>query len=61
MPAALAGSLASISLNFPGQLGDVFNHFVQAIVFMAILATLLIQALSTPWLARKLDLIRKKE
>ncbi|MEA1926841.1 MAG: sodium:proton antiporter [Candidatus Auribacterota bacterium] len=61
MPAALAGSLASISLNFPGQLGDVYNHFVQAIVFMAILATLLVQALSTPWLARKLDLIRERE
>jgi len=56
MPAALAGSLASISLNFPGQWGDVYDHFVQAIVFMAILATLLIQALSTPWLARRLEL-----
>lgn len=61
MPAALAGSLASISLNFPGQLGDVYNHFVQAIVFMAILATLLLQALSTPWLARRLDLVEKDE
>ncbi len=59
MPAALAGSLASISLNFPGQMGDVYNQFVQAIVFMAILATLLVQAMSTPWLARKLDLIRE--
>ena len=60
MPAALAGSLASISLNFPGQMGEIYDTFVQAIVFMAILATLLIQALSTPWLARKLDLISKR-
>ena len=60
MPAALAGSLASISLNFPGNMGAVYDTFVQAIVFMAILATLLIQALSTPWLARKLDLIKKR-
>ena len=60
MPAALAGSLASISLNFPGQMGEIYDTFVQAIVYMAILATLLIQALSTPWLARKLDLISKR-
>lgn len=56
MPAALAGSLATISLNFPGQMGDVYNHFVQAIVFMAILGTLLLQATSTPWLVRRLQL-----
>ncbi len=59
MPAALAGSLASISLGFPGNWGAIYNQFVQAIVFMAILVTLLVQALSTPWLARKLKLTRE--
>ncbi len=61
MPAALAGSLATINLGFPGNMQPVFDDFVQAIVFMAILATLLVQALSTPWLARKLSLVRPGE
>ncbi len=61
MPAALAGSLATISLGFPGNMGTVYDNFVQAIVFLAILATLLVQALSTPWLARRLDLVRGEE
>jgi len=60
MPAALAGSLATISLNLSSQMGDTFNHFVQAIVFMAILATLLIQAMSTPWLARRLGVSKSE-
>ncbi|MDP8214155.1 MAG: sodium:proton antiporter [Candidatus Euphemobacter frigidus] len=61
MPAALAGALASISLNFSGRMGGIYDEFVQAIVFMAILVTLLVQAMSTPWLARKLKLIRENE
>ncbi len=61
MPAALAGSLATINLGFPGNMQAVFNDFVQAIVFLAILVTLLVQALSTPWLARRLNLVLPRE
>ncbi len=61
MPAALAGSLATINLGFPGNRQAVFNDFVQAIVFLAILVTLLVQALSTPWLARRLNLVLPRE
>jgi len=58
MPAALAGSLATITLGFPGNMQVVYDDFVQAMVFLAILATLLVQALSTPWVARRLGLVR---
>lgn len=61
MPAALAGSLATISLGYSGNLGTIYNDLVQAVVFMAILATLLVQALSTPWLARRLNLVLPRE
>jgi potassium/hydrogen antiporter len=60
MPAALAGSLATISLGFPGQMQTIYDDFVQAMVFLAILVTLLVQALSTPWLARRLSLVRSE-
>ncbi len=58
MPAALAGSLATINLGFPGEMQQVYDEFVQAMVFMAILVTLLVQALSTPLVARRLGLVR---
>lgn len=58
MPAALAGSLATIQLGFPGGMQTIYDDFVQAMVFLAILITLLVQALSTPWLARRLELVR---
>ncbi len=60
MPAALAGSLATINLGFPGEMQTLYDDFVQAMVFMAILVTILFQALSTPWLARRLDLLRAR-
>lgn len=58
MPAALAGSLATIQLGFPGNMQVIYDDFVQAMVFLAILITLLVQALSTPWVARRLELVR---
>ena len=60
MPAALAGSLATIQLGFHGNMQVIYDDFVQAMVFLAILITLLVQALSTPWVARRLELVREE-
>jgi cell volume regulation protein A len=49
IPAALAGML--VGLKVPGA------EVVGAITFIAILMTILIQAPTTQWLARKLDLL----
>jgi cell volume regulation protein A len=51
IPAALSGML--IGMGVPGA------DLIAAITFMAILATLVIQASSTRWLAQRLDLMRK--
>jgi len=49
IPAALAGML--VGMKVPGA------EVVSAITFIAILMTILIQATTTQWLARKLDLL----
>jgi cell volume regulation protein A len=49
IPAALAGMLAGAGA--PGA--DV----IAAVTFMAVLLTILVQATTTRWLARKLDLL----
>lgn len=51
IPAALAGML--VGMNAPGA------KIVAAVTFIAILMTIVIQASTTPWLARKLDLLEK--
>jgi len=51
IPAALAGML--VGMKVPGA------EVVSAITFIAILMTILIQATTTQWLARKLDLLTK--
>lgn len=51
IPAALAGML--VGMKVPGA------EVVSAITFMAILMTILIQATTTQWLARKLDLLTR--
>jgi potassium/hydrogen antiporter len=51
IPAALAGLL--LGDNAPGA------HEIASVVFVAILMTILIQAPTTQWLARKLDLLEK--
>lgn len=53
IPAALVGMLTGMNL----QHADM----IAAVVFLAILATLSLQATTTPWLARKLDLLEKPE
>jgi potassium/hydrogen antiporter len=49
IPAALAGLL--LGLKVPGA------HLIASVTFVAILMTILIQAPSTEWLARKLGLL----
>jgi potassium/hydrogen antiporter len=51
IPAALAGLL--LGDNAPGA------HEIASVIFVAILMTILIQAPTTQWLARKLDLLEK--
>jgi potassium/hydrogen antiporter len=51
IPAALAGLL--LGDNAPGA------HEIASVIFVAILLTILIQAPTTQWLARKLDLLEK--
>jgi cell volume regulation protein A len=51
IPAALAGLL--LSTEAPGA------HLIAAVIFVAILMTILIQAPTTQWLARKLGLLEK--
>jgi cell volume regulation protein A len=51
IPAALAGLL--LGDNAPGA------HEIASVIFVAILLTILIQASTTQWLARKLDLLEK--
>ena len=51
IPAALAGLL--LGNNAPGA------HAIASVIFVAILMTILIQASTTQWLARKLDLLEK--
>jgi cell volume regulation protein A len=49
IPGALAGML--LGMKVPGA------EIIAAVTFIAILTTILIQATTTPWLARKLDLL----
>jgi cell volume regulation protein A len=51
IPAALAGLL--LGTEAPGA------HLIAAVIFVAILMTILIQAPTTQWLARKLGLLEK--
>lgn len=51
IPAALVGMLSGMNIEYA--------DLIAAVVFLAILATLGIQATTTPWLAKKLNLLEK--
>src|SRR5690606_41676155 len=51
IPAALAGLL--VGMNVPGA------KIIASVVFIAILMTIVLQATTTKWLARKLDLLEE--
>jgi cell volume regulation protein A len=52
IPAALAGLL--VGMNAPGA------QMIASVTFIAILMTILIQATSTRWLAKRLQLLEEK-
>ena len=53
IPAALVGIIMGLGV----QHGDI----ISSVTFLAILSTLIIQATSTPWLAKKLDLLASQQ
>ena len=57
IPAALVGLLAGQLAALPNPPAGVDIKAIGAVTFIAILATILIQATTTKWLARKLDLL----
>jgi cell volume regulation protein A len=57
IPAALVGLLAGRMAEMENVPGDFDLKAIGAVTFIAILATILIQATTTKWLARKLDLL----
>lgn len=57
IPAALVGLLAGQFAQLPNPPGDIDLRAIASVTFIAILATILIQATTTKWLARKLDLL----
>lgn len=59
IPAALIGLLAGKLAQMPYPPGDLDMRAIGSVTFIAILATILIQATTTKWLARKLDLLEE--
>ena len=57
IPAALVGLLAGQLAQMPNPPADLDLRAIGSVTFIAILATILIQATTTKWLARKLDLL----
>ena len=57
IPAALVGLLAGMLAEMPNPPADFDLRAIGSVTFIAILATILIQATTTKWLARKLDLL----
>jgi cell volume regulation protein A len=57
IPAALIGLLAGELAKLPNPPADLDLRAIASVTFIAILATILIQATTTKWLARKLDLL----
>jgi len=57
IPAALVGLLAGRVAEMENVPGDFDLKAIGAVTFIAILCTILIQATTTKWLARKLDLL----
>jgi potassium/hydrogen antiporter len=58
IPAALAGILAA---KLVGTQYEQFSPIITSVTFLAILFTILLQATSTPWLARKLGLLLEQQ
>jgi cell volume regulation protein A len=57
IPAALVGLLAGMLAELPNPPADLDMRAISSVTFIAILATIIIQATTTKWLARKLDLL----
>ncbi len=59
IPAALVGLLAGMLAEMPNPPLDLDMRAISSVTFIAILATILIQATTTKWLARKLCLLEE--
>ena len=59
IPAALVGLLAGQLAQMPAPPVDLDMRAIGSVTFIAILATIIIQATTTKWLARKLDLLEE--
>lgn len=57
IPAALVGLLAGMLAELPNPPADLDLRAIGSVTFIAILCTIVIQATTTKWLARKLDLL----